>query len=296
MAGTTTYYGISYPTATDYVKDGATAMQTIADGFDSAVAIPTYNNQTGTTYTFVLADAGKTVTSNNASAVTFTIPPQTSVAWANNTTLIVRNLGAGVVTIAGGAGVTVTNTAQTVVQYGSIKIIRTASNAWTILPNGGSTEVSIANGNFTTQSAINLSSILSNTYKFYTLNFTCIGSATGTLTFRFRENTTDKSADYVTGSYSISSAGAAGNWLSSTAGTGINVGDSSTTIYNSLTCNIYRPNATTAVMNWQSFAANTSNAIYGSTRVSTMTNFNGLSLFPASGTITGSYLVTGRLN
>lgn len=136
MAGTTTYYGISYPTSTDYVKDGATAMQTIADGFDSAVAIPTYNNQTGTTYTFVLADAGKTVTSNNASAVTFTIPPQTSVAWANNTTLTVRNLGAGVVTIAGGAGVTVTNSSATLSQYSSARIIRTASNAWTIIPEG----------------------------------------------------------------------------------------------------------------------------------------------------------------
>ena len=79
MAGTTTYYGISYPTSTDYVKDGATAMQTIATGFDSAVAIPTYNNQTGTTYTFVLADTGKTVTASNASASTYTIPPQSSV-------------------------------------------------------------------------------------------------------------------------------------------------------------------------------------------------------------------------
>jgi len=49
MAGTTTYFGISYPTSTDLVKDGAANMQTIATGFDSAVAIPTYNAQTGTT-------------------------------------------------------------------------------------------------------------------------------------------------------------------------------------------------------------------------------------------------------
>lgn len=137
MAGTTTYYGISYPTSTDYVKDGATAMQTIATGFDSAVAIPTYNNQTGTTYTFVLADAAKVVSSNNASGVTFTIPPQSSVTWAAGTTLTVTNLGAGTLTIAGGAGVTVTNSTSTVSQYGSASIIRTASDAWTVIPFSG---------------------------------------------------------------------------------------------------------------------------------------------------------------
>jgi hypothetical protein len=35
MAGTTTNYGISYPTSTDLVKDGAAAIQTVATGFDT---------------------------------------------------------------------------------------------------------------------------------------------------------------------------------------------------------------------------------------------------------------------
>lgn len=137
MAGNTTYLGIQYPTSTDYVKDGATDMETIADGFDSAVAIPTYNNQTGTTYTFVLLDAAKVVSSNNAAAVTFTIPPQADVVWETGTTLTVANYGAGAVTIAAGAGVTVTNSAATVGQYSSASIIRTASDAWTVIPFAG---------------------------------------------------------------------------------------------------------------------------------------------------------------
>ena len=137
MAGTTSYFGISYPTNTDYVKDGATAMQTIATGFDTAVAIPTYNNQTGTTYTFVLADAAKVVSSNNASGVTFTIPPQSSVTWATGTTLTIVNYGAGDVTVAGGSGVTVTNAAATVAQYNGASLIRTGSDAWTLVPLGG---------------------------------------------------------------------------------------------------------------------------------------------------------------
>lgn len=134
MAGTTTYLGITYPTSTDYVKDGASAMQTIATGFDTAVAIPTYNSQTGTTYTFALSDVGKTVTASNASSSTYTIPPQASVVWPTGATLNIVNLGAGVVTIAAGAGVTVTNSAQTLSQYQSAALVRTASNAWTVVP------------------------------------------------------------------------------------------------------------------------------------------------------------------
>jgi len=137
MSGTTTYFGVTYPTSTDYVKDGATAIQTVATGFDSAVAIPTYNAQTGATYTFALTDIGKTVTSSNASAQTYTIPPTASVAWPTNTTLNVVNLGAGTVTFAAGAGVTVTNTAATLSQYQSAALVRTALNAWTVIPFAG---------------------------------------------------------------------------------------------------------------------------------------------------------------
>jgi hypothetical protein len=35
MAGNTTNFNIAYPTSTDYVKDGATAIQTVATGFDT---------------------------------------------------------------------------------------------------------------------------------------------------------------------------------------------------------------------------------------------------------------------
>jgi len=142
MAGTTTYYGVTYPTSTDYVKDGATAIQTVATGFDSAVAIPTYNAQTGTTYTFALTDVGKTVTASNAGSSTYTIPPTASVAWPTNTTLNVTNLGAGVVTFAAGAGVTVTNTAVTLAQYASAALVRTGLNAWTVTSRSGGASAS----------------------------------------------------------------------------------------------------------------------------------------------------------
>ena len=121
---------------TQATTDNTTAIATTAF-VQSRVTIPLYNAQTGTTYTFVLADVGKTVTASNASPQTYTIPPQASVTWLADTTLHVLNLGAGVVTFAAGAGVTVTNAVQTLTQYQSARLVRTASDAWTVTPDSG---------------------------------------------------------------------------------------------------------------------------------------------------------------
>lgn len=201
MAGTTTYYGISYPTSTDYVKDGATAMQTIATGFDSAVAIPTYNNQTGTTYTFVLADTGKTVTASNASASTYTIPPQSSVAWASGATLTVRNLGAGVVTFAGGAGVTLTNSAQTLAQYTSAKLIRTGSDAWTVVPESAPSGLSKIATNTLSSSATCVFTSLTAGARYRVVGRVTATTSAVNLTGRFREGSTDKTTGYAAYEY-----------------------------------------------------------------------------------------------
>ena len=66
-----------------------------------------YNAQTGTTYTLVLTDQSKLVSMNNASANTLTVPPNSSVAFPIGTIIEVTRLGAGVTTIAGGTGVTI---------------------------------------------------------------------------------------------------------------------------------------------------------------------------------------------
>jgi hypothetical protein len=121
---------------TQTATDNTTAIATTAF-VRSTIGIPAYNAQTGTTYTFVLADVGKTVTASNANPQTYTIPPQSSITWLADTTLNVVSLGAGVVTFAGGSGVTVTNTGQTLTQYQSARLVRTASDAWTVTPDSG---------------------------------------------------------------------------------------------------------------------------------------------------------------
>lgn len=58
------------------------------------------NNQTGTAYTLVLADAPKCVTMSNAAANTLTIPANASVAFPIGTVVTVMQLGVGQTTVA----------------------------------------------------------------------------------------------------------------------------------------------------------------------------------------------------
>ena len=58
------------------------------------------NAQVGTTYTHVLKDSGKLITFNNASAITFTLNSNASVATPIGTEIQLMQLGAGQVTVA----------------------------------------------------------------------------------------------------------------------------------------------------------------------------------------------------
>jgi hypothetical protein len=92
------------------------------------------NAQTGTTYTSVLADAAKVVTMTNASANTFTVPPHSSVAFPIGAQLLVEQGGAGITTIAAGAGVAIHangGVLTTTGQYALVQLIQTATDVWT---------------------------------------------------------------------------------------------------------------------------------------------------------------------
>ena len=97
------------------------------------------NAQTGATYTFVLGDNGKLVTASNASAQTYTIPPNSSVAYATGAQINVQQIGAGQVTFAAGSGVTITSTGATSAapnlraQFSAATVVCTASNTFTIV-------------------------------------------------------------------------------------------------------------------------------------------------------------------
>jgi hypothetical protein len=99
----------------------------------------TVNAQTSS-YTAVLADGNNTlVTLSNASANTFTIPPNSSVAFPVGTVLNFAQTGAGQTTITQGSGVTITSTGATAsapktrVQYSAVSAIQTSTNNWLVI-------------------------------------------------------------------------------------------------------------------------------------------------------------------
>jgi hypothetical protein len=109
----------------------------LVGGTTSASAQLNFNAQTGTTYTLVAADAeNKLVTLSNAGAITLTVPPS---VFTTGQQINIAQIGAGQVTLAQGAGVTITSTGGTAsapkcrAQYSAATIICTASNTFLVV-------------------------------------------------------------------------------------------------------------------------------------------------------------------
>ena len=165
MANPTTYYGWVMPTSTDLVTDLPADFAVFGQGVDTSMqdllggttgqvlskasntnmdftwieqddTTLSFNAQTGTTYTLVAADVRKWVTASNASAITITVPPS---VFVSGNIINVQQIGAGAVSFAQGAGVTITSTGVTSTapklreQYSACTIICTGSNTFTIV-------------------------------------------------------------------------------------------------------------------------------------------------------------------
>ena len=83
------------------------SVDTRIDGVEADAKKVTFNDQTGTTYTLALTDAGKLVTLSNAAAITLTVPAEATVAFPLGSRVDIVQLGAGQVEIDPAAGVTV---------------------------------------------------------------------------------------------------------------------------------------------------------------------------------------------
>lgn len=135
IAGSTTVTSIL--DEDDMSSDSATALatqQSIKAYVDSASTTMDENTQTGTTYTTVLTDAGKMITCNNASAITVTIPQNSSVAYPVGTVLSFIQKGAGQVTLSPDTSVTLNqaNGLKTASQYSVISCWKEDTNTWIV--------------------------------------------------------------------------------------------------------------------------------------------------------------------
>lgn len=100
-----------------------------------------YVNAQVDTYTPVLGDAGGIVTIDKATANTFNVPLNASVAFAVGTSIVVAQIGAGVTTIDAAIGVTLNgvNGGQAAInaQYSAVTLVKLASDTWLMFGNHG---------------------------------------------------------------------------------------------------------------------------------------------------------------
>lgn len=114
----------------------------LVGGTTSASAALAFNAQTGTTYTFVLADAdNKLVTASNASAQTYSIPTNATTAFPIGTQINLIQIGAGQVTVqaATSGTTTVVSTGATAAspkcraQYSALTCIKRDTDSWYVI-------------------------------------------------------------------------------------------------------------------------------------------------------------------
>lgn len=106
------------------VGDGSTARE-----YASSTVV---TNAQSASYTAVLGDKDKLVEISNASANTFTIPPNSSVAYPVGTQIRILQTGAGQTTITPGSGVTINGTPglKLRTQWASATVIKRATDTW----------------------------------------------------------------------------------------------------------------------------------------------------------------------
>ena len=271
---------------------------------------PEQNAQTGTTYTFLLTDVTKTVTANSAAASAYTVPPQSSVVWEAYTVLRLLNLGAGVVTLTAGAGVTLAGT-LTVAQYSSATLVRTASDTWTVAGIGTSsgmdliTPTSVAGSGVTlsggqvsiaSSTTISVNGCFTATYDTYRIVLYMTTGGTGALAMRLRVAASDNStSNYTTQRLSAGSTSVVGTRSASQTSW---FGHGMVTGINTLQIDIQRPFLTTTTTALVSSGRGTDanldmdNFFMGH---NTATSFDGFTIDPGSAA-TGTMRVYGLRN
>lgn len=113
----------------------STIASVLALGGGGGGSAPTVNAQTGTTYTLALTDANNRVSLSNTSAITLTIPLNSSVNFPIGTGVDLIQLNTGQVTVVGASGVTLTSAIGYKIRttFSGCSIIKTDTNTWVMV-------------------------------------------------------------------------------------------------------------------------------------------------------------------
>lgn len=147
-AGPRIFYGTTAPSAGNWIvgdflfnsaASGPVGWRcTVAGSPGTWLAVhtaPPVTSQAGTAYTAVLADANGYIRFTSAAAATFTIPPNSAAAFPIGTVIEIEQAGAGALSVAAGAGVTINSRAgdQTLAgQYAVAAVKKVAADSWTL--------------------------------------------------------------------------------------------------------------------------------------------------------------------
>ncbi len=115
--------------------NGSTAWTSLAYINQYGLPVLTQNAQTGTTYTLVLSDASKMVEMSNTSAITLTVPANSSVPFTVGSQIVLLQTNTGQVTVAGAGGVTVNSNPglKLRAQWSSATLIKRATDTWVLV-------------------------------------------------------------------------------------------------------------------------------------------------------------------
>jgi len=108
----------------------------VNDGSDTiTISQGAVTSQAGTSYTAVLGDANTYIRFSNASAVSFTIPPNSSAAFPVGTVIEVEQAGAGALSFVAGSGVTLNSRSSDLTLAGQYAVAfakKVATDTWTV--------------------------------------------------------------------------------------------------------------------------------------------------------------------
>jgi len=265
----TSTYGTPYVQGSDLVSAYPTVSSSLATRVDEVSYRGNgLNAQTGTTYTLVVGDAGKTITLSNASPVAVTLPQDSTADLPDGAVVTFYNLGAGTVTISQGTGATLNGGSITLAQYEVTSVIKLSANTYgkadgagvggltlctpTSIANAGGT-ATLANGTVSFSGAltsVSLNGVFTATYDNYRIIVNTLPSANADGTFRLRAAGTDNStaSSYIAQRLTASSTTLTG---ARTTADSWGIYQHNTTRYNQHTMEIARPFVvgTTAIQN-----------------------------------------------
>jgi len=114
--------------------NGSGTLSWATDATGGGASYSAVRTQSGTSYTLVLGDAGDYIQTTSTTAVTITVPAQSSVTWAADTEIYFEQNNTGQITIAGAVGVTINSseTLKSFARYSVIALKRVASDVWTL--------------------------------------------------------------------------------------------------------------------------------------------------------------------